>query len=40
MMPPALLAGYLFLEEKLSPLQLGGTGLVLGGISITTKHRT
>jgi len=36
----ALLAGYLLLKETLSPLQLGGTCLVLGGISLTTRNKT
>jgi drug/metabolite transporter (DMT)-like permease len=36
----ALLAGYLILGEKLSPLQIGGTCLVLGGISLTTRYKT
>jgi drug/metabolite transporter (DMT)-like permease len=36
----ALLAGYLVLEERLSPLQIGGTFMVLAGISLTTKWKS
>ncbi|MGB7296705.1 MAG: EamA family transporter [Candidatus Aminicenantales bacterium] len=35
----ALLVGYLFLNETLSPLQLGGTCLVLGGITLTSRRK-
>lgn len=35
----ALVVGRIVLQEKLSPLQFGGTGLVLAGISLTTRKR-
>lgn len=35
----ALLAGYIFLRETLSPLQVGGSCLVLGGITLTSRNK-